>query len=117
MNAYGTLSADVTHASARFPDDKSRQGRSRRLSYSKRFDEINSEVTFAGYRFSERNYLTMGEYLDMRYRDGYVGNSKELYTIRATKKLCRPAFVNAHQLVASDLLEPPGDRSLQRIVE
>ena len=85
MNAYGTLSADVTHASARFPADKSRQGRSWRLSYSKRFDEINSEVTFAGYRFSERNYLTMGEYLDMRYRDGYVGNSKELYTIQATK--------------------------------
>lgn len=51
MNAYGTLSADVTHASARFPADKSRQGRSWRLSYSKRFDEINSEVTFAGYRF------------------------------------------------------------------
>ncbi|ARB20296.1 fimbria/pilus outer membrane usher protein [Klebsiella sp. K794] len=85
MNAFGTLSADVTHASARFPDDKNRQGRSWRLSYSKRFDEINSEVTFAGYRFSERNYLTMGEYLDMRYREGYVGNSKELYTIQATK--------------------------------
>jgi outer membrane usher protein FimD/PapC len=85
MNAFGTLSADVTHASARFPDDKNRQGRSWRLSYSKRFDEINSEVTFAGYRFSERNYLTMGEYLDMRYREGYVGNSKELYTLQATK--------------------------------
>lgn len=58
-----------------------------RLSYSKRFDEINSEVTFAGYRFSERNYLTMGEYLDMRYREGYVGNSKELYTIQRPRTL------------------------------
>lgn len=64
---------------------QNRNGRSRRLSYSKRFDELNSEVTFAGYRFSERDYLTMGEYLDIRYREGYIGNSKELYTIRATK--------------------------------
>jgi len=85
MNAFGTLSADVTHASARFPGEKNRHGRSWRLSYSKRFNEINSEVTFAGYRFSERDYLTMGEYLDVRYRDGYMGNSKELYTIQATK--------------------------------
>ncbi|CEL82534.1 outer membrane protein for export and assembly of type 1 fimbriae [Klebsiella quasipneumoniae] len=85
MNIYGTLSADVTHASARFPGDKNRSGRSWRLSYSKRFDELSSEVTFAGYRFSERDYLTMGEYLDIRYREGYIGNSKELYTIQATK--------------------------------
>lgn len=85
MNAFGTLSADVTHASARFPGEKNRHGRSWRLSYSKRFDEISSELTFAGYRFSERDYVTMGEYLDMRYRDGYVGNSKELYTVQATK--------------------------------
>jgi outer membrane usher protein FimD/PapC len=71
-------------------------------------------VTFAGYRFSERNYLTMGEYLDMRYREGYVGNSKELYTHPGDQEFRRPAPVDAHQLVASDLLEPPGDRSLQR---
>ena len=85
MNAFGTLSADVTHASARFPDDKKQARAILAPELLKRFDEINSEVTFAGYRFSERNYLTMGEYLDMRYREGYVGNSKELYTLQATK--------------------------------
>ncbi len=85
MNAFGTVSADVTHATARFLGEKDRQGRSWRLSYSKRFTEISSEVTFAGYRFSERNYLSMGEYLDMRYRGGVMGNSKELYTIQASK--------------------------------
>lgn len=85
MNAFGTISADVTHASARFPQDKNRDGRSWRLSYSKRFDEVSSEVTFAGYRFSERDYLTMGEYLDIRYRDGNMGSSKALYTIQVSK--------------------------------
>lgn len=85
MNAFGTLSADVTHAMARFKQDKDREGRSWRLSYSKRFTEISSEVTFAGYRFSERNFLTMGEYLDIRYRDGVMGNSKELYTLQVNK--------------------------------
>ena len=80
---------------------------------SKRFDELSSEVTFAGYRFSERDYLTMGEYLDIRYREGYIGNSKELYTIQATKNFEDLRLSTSIELVASDLLEPPGDRSLQ----
>ncbi|MFO6426588.1 fimbria/pilus outer membrane usher protein [Escherichia coli] len=28
------------------------------------FDQLNSRVTFAGYRFSEENFMTMSEYLD-----------------------------------------------------
>lgn len=82
---FGALSADVTQSVARLPGEGSLQGRSYRVSYSKRFDEINSDLTFAGYRFSDRNYLTMSEYLDSRYRDGSRGNSKELYTITASK--------------------------------
>ena len=83
--ALGTISADVTQSVARLPGEDRRQGKSWRVSYSKRFDELNSEITFAGYRFSERDYLSMGEYLDYRYRGGSVGHDKELYTITANK--------------------------------
>lgn len=82
---FGAVSADVTQSVARMPGEGNLQGRSYRVSYSKRFDEINSDVTFAGYRFSERDYLSMSEYLDRRYRGGAKGNSKELYTVTASK--------------------------------
>lgn len=85
LYAFGALSADVTQSYAEIPGMNKRQGKSWRLSYSKRFDEMNSEITFAGYRFSERNYMSMGEYLDARYREGASGHNKELYTVTANK--------------------------------
>lgn len=82
---FGALSADITQSVARLPGEGTKQGKSWRMSYSKRFDDLNSEITFAGYRFSEKEYLSMGEYLDARYRGGSVGKDKELYTISASK--------------------------------
>lgn len=78
---FGALSFDVTQSRASLPQQGTLSGGSYRLSYSKRFDDYDSQVTFAGYRFSERNYMSMGEYLDAR-RDGTRTNSsKEMYTI------------------------------------
>ncbi|EBG4357939.1 PapC/FimD family outer membrane usher protein [Salmonella enterica subsp. enterica] len=82
---FGTLSADVTQSVARFNDHGNRQGKSWRLSYSKRFDEADADITFAGYRFSERNYMTMQQYLDARYRNDFTGREKELYTVSLNK--------------------------------
>lgn len=78
---FGALSFDATQSRANLPQQGTLSGGSYRLSYSKRFDDYDSQVTFAGYRFSERNYMSMGEYLDAR-RDGTRTNSsKEMYTI------------------------------------
>jgi outer membrane usher protein PapC len=82
---FGAVSADVTQAIARIPGRERLEGRSYRVSYSKRFDDINSEITFAGYRFSEKNYLSMSEFLDARYNGWTHGNSKSLYTVTASK--------------------------------
>ncbi|EHY0218368.1 fimbria/pilus outer membrane usher protein [Salmonella enterica] len=82
---FGTLSADVTQSLAKFDDHGSKQGKSWRVSYSKRFDEANADITFAGYRFSERNYMTMQQYLDARYRNDFTGREKELYTVSLNK--------------------------------
>lgn len=56
------------------------------MSYSKTFDELDSQVTFAGYRFSEEDYMSMSEYLDARYYGNRVGNNKEMYTITFNKQ-------------------------------
>nr|HBE5490392.1 fimbria/pilus outer membrane usher protein [Escherichia coli] len=57
-------------------------GNSFRVSYAKDFDELDSRVTFAGYRFSEKNFMTMSEYLDAKDADMVrSGNDKEMYTV------------------------------------
>lgn len=80
---FGALSFDVTQSRARLPqwEDSTLTGGSYRLSYSKNFDEYDSQVTFAGYRFSERNYMSMSEYLDARTYGTHNQNSKEMYTV------------------------------------
>lgn len=85
LNQFGTVSADVTQSVARIPGEETKQGKSWRLSYSKRFDDVNADITFAGYRFSERNYMTMQQYLDARYRNDFTGREKELYTVTLNK--------------------------------
>ena len=83
---FGAISFDITESRAKLrADDKIYTGGSYRLSYSKRFEDYDSQITFAGYRFSERNYMTMSQYLDRRYRDSTLENSKELYTITFNK--------------------------------
>lgn len=84
--ALGALSLDVTQSRARLPEQGTKTGESWRLSYSKRFEEIDSQVTFAGYRFSERDYMSMSQYLDLRYLGTTAGQGKELYTITFNKQ-------------------------------
>lgn len=55
----GALAFDVTHSRVQLDDNsvygnKTLDGNSYRVSYAKDFDELNSRVTFAGYRFSEK---------------------------------------------------------------
>lgn len=84
--ALGALSFDVTQSRASLPqEDKALTGGSYRLSYSKNFDEYDSQVTFAGYRFSERNFMSMSEYLDARQYGHRTGSGKEMYTITFNK--------------------------------
>lgn len=84
---FGALAFDVTHSRVQLDDNsvygnKTLDGNSYRVSYAKDFDELNSRVTFAGYRFSEKNYLTMSEYLDANDTDrARTGNDKEMYTV------------------------------------
>ncbi|UUR72865.1 outer membrane usher protein [Enterobacter asburiae] len=94
--ALGALSFDITQSRAVLPGQETKSGASYRLSYSKRFDEYDSEVTFAGYRFSQRNYMSMSQYLDERYHDGLnSGLNKELYTITFNKQI-RPINLSAY---------------------
>src|SRR5690606_25909062 len=77
----GALSADMTQSKAHLPSEGDLNGGSYRLSYSKRFDETNSQVTFAGYRFSDRTFLSMSDYLQVLQTGIRYGRNKEMYTV------------------------------------
>lgn len=88
--SFGAVSFDVTESRAVLAGDEEKRGASYRLSYSKHFDKIDGQVTFAGYRFSERDFMSMSDYLETRYHDSdwgglSWGRQKELYTITVSK--------------------------------
>lgn len=103
MAMLGALSIDVTHSRAQVPEgseygDGTLQGNSFRASYAKDFDDMNSRITFAGYRFSEQNYMTMDEYLDANNSDGNrvrSGHDKEMYTLTYSQTFSE-ANINAY---------------------
>ncbi|WP_434638721.1 outer membrane usher protein [Klebsiella sp. I138] len=82
----GALAFDVTQSRAALPSEGTLSGTSYRVSYSKTFDEYDSQVTFAGYRFSERDFMSMSEYLDARYGNGTSHSPKEKYTVSFNKR-------------------------------
>lgn len=64
MNQFGALSFDITRAKAKLNNLGTYSGNSYRLNYSKRFESTNSQITFAGYKFSDKAFLTMPQYID-----------------------------------------------------
>ncbi|WP_146673177.1 fimbria/pilus outer membrane usher protein, partial [Salmonella enterica] len=88
---FGTVAFDVTQSFARLsgtdiPSVDDRQGKSYRISYSKRFDEMNADVTFAGYRFTERNFMSMQDYLSAVNNGMLPERQKERYQVNLNKR-------------------------------
>lgn len=84
--ALGALSFDITQSSASLPDESTLKGKSFRLDYSKFFDDLDTDVSFAGYRFSEENFMSMDEYLDALDTGERSGSRKEMYTVTLNKR-------------------------------
>lgn len=84
---FGAVALDGSIARARLPfKDEASTGSSYRLSYSKNFDEYDSQITFAGYRFSTKDFMTMDEYLDALGSGSSVDNDKQMYTVTFNKQ-------------------------------
>ncbi len=85
LSALGAISVDVTQSNATLPQG-SFSGKSYRVSYSKRFDEYDSQITFAGYRFSQENFMSMAEFLQSRDQQERYNKAKEMYTVTLNKQ-------------------------------
>jgi len=82
LNALGSLSFDVTRSDARLQTDAQKTGYSYRFNYAKRFESTGSQVTFAGYRFSDADYMSMSEFINQNDDDDNNDeNEKESYVL------------------------------------
>jgi outer membrane usher protein FimD/PapC len=87
LMALGAVSFDASVARASdLPKQHTKTGSSYRLSYSKDFDEYNSQITFAGYRFATKDFMTMNEYLDAHSGDDSLDSDKQMYTASFDKE-------------------------------
>ena len=87
LKALGAMSLDATQSLAKLPGRDREMGTSFKINYAKRFDTYNSQISFAGYRFSQRKYMDMSQYLAARYQsnDDYSRREKQAYTVSANK--------------------------------
>lgn len=75
LGDFGALSADITHSEAKFYNGKSSSGNSYRVNYSKDIEKTYSSITFSNYRYSDKGYLDLSQYMDIY--DAYNGDFHE----------------------------------------
>ncbi|MBN3792478.1 fimbrial biogenesis outer membrane usher protein [Burkholderia sp. Ac-20353] len=86
FGTFGALSADITHARARlWWNGATRNGNSYRINYSKRFESLDADVRFFGYRFSEREYTNFSQFSGDPTAFG-LANSKQRYSATLSKR-------------------------------
>lgn len=97
LNSFGSLSFDITRAEANLRNDNEgkQRGFSYRANYAKRFEETGSQITFAGYRFSDKEYVTMNEYINSRDGDDSSSNEKESYVL-SFNQYVEPLALNSY---------------------
>ncbi|HHA3413208.1 TPA: fimbria/pilus outer membrane usher protein [Salmonella enterica subsp. enterica serovar Muenchen] len=64
MGGLGAASFDVTQSVAQVKNRPRQTGYSYRFNYAKTFDKTGSTIAFAGYRFSEKSFMSMNQYID-----------------------------------------------------
>ncbi|ECG8632846.1 fimbrial outer membrane usher protein StdB [Salmonella enterica subsp. salamae] len=84
MGILGAVSADVTRSDARFSSISmpKETGYSYRVNYTKTFDSTGSTLAFVGYRFSDRHFMSLQEYLARSAWGGdYPQDEKQSYSV------------------------------------
>ncbi|EBA6833345.1 fimbrial biogenesis outer membrane usher protein [Salmonella enterica] len=82
MGLLGAIAADVTRSDVRLPQGKHQTGYSYRVNYAKTFDSTGSTLAFVGYRFSDRHFISLQEYLDrIAINGGRFQDEKQSYTV------------------------------------
>ncbi len=88
LYSFGASSFAITQSIASLPNNKELRGKSYKISYYKSLQDYNSQFQFAGYRFADKSFMTMSDFINYSSSDKYVdyaGYNKDLYTISFSK--------------------------------
>ena len=88
----GALSIDTTHSWSTSDYREKAKGHSWRFNYIKNINDLNSEVSLSGYRFSDRGYMSFSEYTDARSSKLFSSQSKEQMTVSGSKSFPEKRF-------------------------
>lgn len=88
LDNLGAVSFDWSHSNSKysFNQHSHAQGNSYKINYSKEFSDLSSQVTFAGYKFSDKNYMSMSDAISAKSKDIINKNEKETYVIVLSKQ-------------------------------
>ncbi|EAO0164570.1 fimbria/pilus outer membrane usher protein [Salmonella enterica] len=95
LGELGALSVDVTRSDARLPFLRAQHqtGYSYRINYAKTFDSIGSTLAFVGYRFSDRHFMSLPEFITRSRENGrYERDEKQSYTVSYSQYFSDPGF-------------------------
>lgn len=90
---FGAVSLDMTQSWANLPHDERKSGASYRVNYSKSFEQHSSQISFAGYRFSERNFMNMSNFIEASNSETHFrGDQKSSYSVILSKQFSELAI-------------------------
>ncbi|HAT1685451.1 TPA: fimbria/pilus outer membrane usher protein, partial [Klebsiella oxytoca] len=99
MGILGAVSTDITRSDATLPGGQKQSGYSYRINYAKTFDKTGSTLAFVGYRFSDRHFLSMQDYLQRMAAGGAgIWREKQSYTLTYNQYFSGPAMSAALSL-------------------
>lgn len=82
MGQFGGVSFDATRSDARLPGVPAQAGFSYRVNYAKSFDRTGTSLSFIGYRFSEKAFITLPRFDSLRH--GRDPGSQEKQSVTAS---------------------------------
>ncbi|WP_227744167.1 fimbria/pilus outer membrane usher protein [Hafnia paralvei] len=101
MGILGAASFDVTQSVAQVKNQPQQTGYSYRFNYAKTFDKTGSTIAFAGYRFSEEEFMSMNQYIDRSNGFGLSLAEKQSYVLTFNQSISSLAlnvrFSMSHQ--------------------
>lgn len=108
LGAFGAFSVDITQSYADMPAEKEK-GKSYRINYAKDLPSVDGQLTLTGYRFADRQFNSLTNFVDKDMADQHSRNkdkhvfslsySQQLRSINASANITasRKAYWNGNQ--------------------
>lgn len=72
LTKFGALSFDITHSKLNLSNSQKENGNSFRINYAKDVPSINGQITLMGYRFADRQFNSLLNFIEQKQTDDNV---------------------------------------------